>query len=118
MPSIRLKKMGKVKEWAMEQQEIMDHLIDVHGETVHTVEKILATHPELIQNETLKISLLESVPIEQAEKQAYENILNSICAIIQPENEDGFVEVYRYFQQGSPNTFGVLYQKWRNETGS
>ena len=54
--------MGRVKEWGMEQQEIMDHLIDVHGETVHTVEKILAVHPELIQNETLKISLTSADP--------------------------------------------------------
>ena len=113
--------MGKVKEWAMEEmqeQEIMDYLVDVHGETVHTVEKILAAHPELIQNETLKISLLESISIEEAEKQAYENILNSICAIIQPIHENGFVEVYRHFQQGSPNTFGVLYQRWKNKAGS
>ena len=86
--------MGKMSDLAIEaeldiqeQQELMDELISTHGETVEIVEKILATFPELVQSSILELSLLDNIPIKEAEIKAYENILDKICAIIQPNND-------------------------------
>ena len=111
--------MRKTGEWALEVQEeaeIMNELIATHGETVEVVEKILAAFPELVQSSILELSLLDNIPIKEAEIKAYENILDKICAIIQPNNDKAFITVYRHFSFISPNTFGVLYQRWKNNT--
>ena len=106
--------MGRTSDWALEveeQEQIMDELLATHAETVEKAEKILATYPELIQNLTLELSLLDNMPIKQAETQAYEKVLNSICDIIQPNNDKAFITVYRHLRKTSPNTFGVEYAK-------
>ncbi len=106
--------MGRSSDWALEveeEQQIMDELLTTHAETVEKTEKILATYPELIQNITLELSLLDNIPIEQAETQAYEKVLNSICDIIQPNNDKAFIAVYRHLRKTSPNSFGVEYAK-------
>ena len=111
--------MSKTGEWALEFQEeaeIMNELISTLGETVEVVEKILAAFPELVQSSILELSLLDNIPIKEAEIKAYENILDKICAIIQPNNDKAFITVYRHFSFISPNTFGVLYQRWKNNT--
>ena len=111
--------MSKTGEWALEVQEeaeIMNELISTHGETVEIVEKILATFPELVQSSILELSLLDNIPIKEAEIKAYENVLDKICGIIQPNNDKAFITVYRHFSFISPNTFGVLYQRWKNNT--
>ena len=106
--------MGKTSDWALEveeQEQIMQELTATHAETVEKVEKILALYPELIQNTTLELSLLDNIPIEQAQTQAYEKILNSICDIIQPNNDKAFIAVYRHLKKASPNSFGIEYAK-------
>ena len=115
--------MGKMSDLAIEaeldiqeQQELMNELISTHGETVEIVEKILAAFPELVQSSILELSLLDNIPIKEAEIKAYENVLDKICGIIQPNNDKAFITVYRHFSFISPNTFGVLYQRWKNNT--
>jgi len=106
--------MGRSSDWALEvqeEQQIMDELLTTHAETVEKAEKILATYPELIQNFTLEFSLLNNISIEQAEIQAYEKVLNSICDIIQPNNDKAFITVYRHLRKTSPNSFGIEYAK-------
>ena len=103
--------MGKTSDWALEveeQEQIMQELTATHAETVEKVEKILALYPELIQNTTLELSLLDNIPIEQAQTQAYEKILNSICDIIQPNNDKAFIAVYRHLKKISPK-YGLTY---------
>ena len=106
--------MGRSSDWALEvqeEQQIMDELLATHADTVEKVEKILALYPELIQNTTLELSLLNNIPIEQAETQAYEKVLDSICDILQPNNDKAFITVYRHLRKTSPNSFGVEYAK-------
>jgi len=87
--------MGRVKEWAMEQQEVMDHLID----TVYKAEEILDIVPELVKHKALQLTLSREYSISKAKEKAYENLLNKICVIIQPKHDDAFIEVFRFLKE-------------------
>ncbi len=91
--------MGRVKEWAMEQQEEMDHLIETHADTVYKAEEILDIVPELVKHKALQLTLTRQYSISRAREKAYENLLNKICAIIQPKHDDAFIEVFRFLKE-------------------
>jgi len=91
--------MGRVKEWAMEQQEVMDHLIETHADTVYKAEEILDIAPELVKHKALQLTLSREYSISKAKEKAYENLLNKICVIIQPEHDNAFIEVFRFLKE-------------------
>tara|TARA_R110002020_G_scaffold193332_1_gene393555 strand:- start:233 stop:541 length:309 start_codon:yes stop_codon:yes gene_type:complete len=99
---MRRKKMGKVKEWSMEEHDeqlLMDHLIETHADTVHKAEEILDISPELVKHKALQLTLTRQYSISKAKEKAYENLLYKICAIIQPKHENAFIEVFRFLKK-------------------
>ena len=86
--------MSKTGDWAIdkhEEQEVMDELISTHAQTVETAEKILNEFPDLVND----------APIKEANEKAYEKLLLTICKIIQPENDEAFIIVYRYLKRNT-----------------
>ena len=102
MHFMRRKKMGKVKEWSMEEHDeqlLMDHLIETHADTVHKAEEILDVVPELVKHKALQLTLSRQYSISRAKEKAYENLLYKICVIIQPKHENAFIEVFRFLKK-------------------
>ncbi len=96
--------MSKTGDWAIdkhEEQEVMDELISTHAQTVETAEKILNEFPDLVNHATLEFVFNNDAPIKEANEKAYEKLLLTICKIIQPENDEAFIIVYRYLKRNT-----------------
>ena len=96
--------MSKTGDWAIEEQEeqeVMNDLIGTHAETVEIAEKILNEFPDLVNHATLEFVFNCDAPIKEATEKAYEKLLLKICKIIQPENDEAFIIVYRYLKRNT-----------------
>ena len=79
----------------------MQELIGTHAQTVETAEKILNEFPDLVNHATLDIVFNSDAPKKEANEKAYEKLLLKICEIIQPENDEAFIIVYRYLKRNT-----------------
>ena len=96
--------MSKTGDWAIdkhEEQEVMEELVSTHAQTVETAEKILNEFPDLVNHATLEFVFNNDAPIKEANEKAYEKLLLKICKIIQPENDEAFIIVYRYLKRNT-----------------
>ncbi len=94
--------MSKTGDWAIEEQEeqeVTNDLIGTHAETVEIAEKILNEFPDLVNHATLEFIFNNDASIKEANEKAYEKLLLKICKIIQPNNDEAFILVYRYLKK-------------------